>query len=63
MRIDYPPGVTSQAYVATGDPFRKSTRQCSLWVALNLPTFDGHLVKGILTLMEVFHEPQGIQEV
>ena len=30
---------------------------------MNLPTFDGHLVKGILAPMEVFHEPQGIQEV
>lgn len=36
---------------------------CPLWVELNLPTFDGHLVKGILAPMEVFHEPQGIQEV
>ena len=34
-----------------------------LRVVLNLPTFDGHLVKGILAPMEVFHEPQGIQEV
>ena len=24
---------------------------------------DGHLVKGILAPMEVFHEPQGIQKV
>jgi hypothetical protein len=33
------------------------------WVGMNLPTFDGHLVKGILAPMEVFHEPQGVQEV
>ena len=37
--------------------------QLRLWVVMNLPTFDGHLVKGILAPMEVFHEPQGIQEV
>jgi hypothetical protein len=30
---------------------------------VNLPTFNGHLVQGILAPMEVFREPQGIQEV
>ena len=36
---------------------RNYYKVCPLWVGMNLPTFDGHLVKGILAPMEVFHEP------
>ena len=48
-----------QTWVRSGRPISDIDQR----LQLNLPTFNGHLVKGILAPMEVFHEPQGIQEV